>query len=289
MLLDDFSGPNKKNINKKYVVYLEGKPAIYYANLREAEGDIDDIKKLLPTLNLEIRQEVYIQEDINNLTPYINESLDENLKQWFKEKWVRFGPDGKIRGDCARGDSSEGKPKCLPQAKAHALGKKGRKYAASKKRREDPNPERSGSAINVATKKKTNEDKTSGIVYATGPRTMGTNDVDLIFKNLNTNKIVAWVVGNNDDGGVYEIRINQNGVKKGPPNFVATGNPQDDSDQHLIYKLGKPGTGRMSAIGSVMQNGFDKKNSTYYGQPLEFVGDDDWWSFLENIIGDITW
>ena len=289
MLLDDFSGPNKKNINKKYVVYLEGKPAIYYANLREAEGDIDDIKKLLPTLNLEIRQEVYIQEDINNLTPYINESLDENLKQWFKEKWVRFGPDGKIRGDCARGDSSEGKPKCLPQAKAHALGKKGRKYAASKKRREDPNPERSGSAINVATKKKTNEDKTSGIVYATGPRTMGTNDVDLIFKNLNTNKIVAWVVGNNDDGGVYEIRINHNGVKKGPPNFVATGNPQDDSDQHLIYKLGKPGTGRMSAIGSVMQNGFDKKNSTYYGQPLEFVGDDDWWSFLENIIGDITW
>lgn len=289
MLLDDFSGPNKKNINKKYVVYLEGKPAIYYANLREAEGDIDDIKKLLPTLNLEIRQEVYIQEDINNLTPYINESLDENLKQWFKEKWVRFGPDGKIRGDCARGDSSEGKPKCLPQAKAHALGKKGRKYAASKKRREDPNPERSGSAINVATKKKTNEDQTSGIVYATGPRTMGTNDVDLIFKNLNTNKIVAWVVGNNDDGGVYEIRINHNGVKKGPPNFVATGNPQDDSDPHLIYKLGKPGTGRMSAIGSVMQNGFDKKNSTYYGQPLEFVGDDDWWSFLENIIGDITW
>jgi hypothetical protein len=289
MLLDDFSAPNKKNINKKYVVYLEGKPAIYYANLREAKGDINDIKKLLPTLNLEIRQEVCIKEDINNLTPYINESLDENLKKWFKEKWVRFGPDGKIRGDCARGDSSEGKPKCLPQAKAHALGKKGRKYAASKKRREDPNPERSGSAINVATKKKTNEDKTSGIVYATGPRTMGTNDVNLIFKNLNTNKIVAWVVGNNDDGGVYEIRINQNGVKKGPPNFVATGNPQDDSDQHLIYKLGKPGTGRMSAIGSVMQNGFDKKNSTYYGQPLEFVGDDDWWSFLENIIGDITW
>jgi hypothetical protein len=134
-----------------------------------------------------------------------------------------------------------------------------------------------------------NENQNSGIVYATGPRKMGTNDVNLIFKNLNTNKIVAWVVGNNDDGGVYEIRINQNGVKKGPPNFVATGNPQDDSDQHLVYKLGKPGTGRMSAIGSVMQNGFDKKNSTYYGQPLEFIGDDDWWSFLENIIGDITW
>jgi hypothetical protein len=86
-----------------------------------------------------------------------SKNLDENLRKWFKEKWVRFGPDGKIRGACARGDDSEGKPKCLPQAKAHSLGKKGRKYAASKKRREDPNPERKGKAINVATKKKTDE------------------------------------------------------------------------------------------------------------------------------------
>ena len=86
------------------------------------------------------------------------EQLDENLRKWFKEKWVRFGPDGKIRGACARGDDSEGKPKCLPQKKAQNLGKKGRKYAASKKRREDPNPERRGKAKNVATKKKTNEE-----------------------------------------------------------------------------------------------------------------------------------
>jgi len=78
--------------------------------------------------------------------------LAEDLKKWFKEKWVRFGPDGKIRGDCARGSSKEGKPKCLPQSKAHALGKKGRASAAAKKRREDPNPERRGAAKNVATK-----------------------------------------------------------------------------------------------------------------------------------------
>ena len=85
------------------------------------------------------------------------EKIDEDLRKWFKEKWVRFGPDGKIRGACARGSSSEGKPKCLPQAKAHSLGKKGRASAAARKRREDPNPERSGPAKNVATKKKSNE------------------------------------------------------------------------------------------------------------------------------------
>ena len=83
------------------------------------------------------------------------ESLDESLRDWFKEKWVRFGPDGKIRGACARGKSSEGKPKCLPQAKAHALGKKARAKAARRKRREDPNPDRKGKAHNVATKEST--------------------------------------------------------------------------------------------------------------------------------------
>jgi len=82
-----------------------------------------------------------------------DEQLDEDLKKWFKEKWVRFGPDGKIKGDCARGKDSEGKPKCLPQSKAHALGKKGRASAARRKRKQDPNPERRGKAINVATKK----------------------------------------------------------------------------------------------------------------------------------------
>ncbi len=81
-------------------------------------------------------------------------ALDEDLRKWFKQKWVRFGPDGKIRGDCARGSSQEGKPKCLPQAKAHALGKKGRASAAARKRRQDPNPERRGAAKNVATKSK---------------------------------------------------------------------------------------------------------------------------------------
>ena len=84
------------------------------------------------------------------------ERADESLHDWFnKEKWVRMDTKGKIKGPCAR-EPGEGKPKCLPQAKAHSLGKKGRASAAQRKRREDPNPERSGKAINVDTKKKSN-------------------------------------------------------------------------------------------------------------------------------------
>jgi hypothetical protein len=90
---------------------------------------------------------------VPNCVPVSEQELEENLRDWFKEKWVRFGPDGKIRGACARGSKGEGKPKCLPQSKAHALGKKGRASAAARKRRQDPNPERTGSAINVKTRK----------------------------------------------------------------------------------------------------------------------------------------
>ncbi len=91
-------------------------------------------------------------DDADPENPYYAESVNEDLKKWFDEKWVRFGPDGKIRGDCARGSKGEGKPKCLPQKKAHALGKKGRKTAANRKRRKDPNKNRKGKAKNVATK-----------------------------------------------------------------------------------------------------------------------------------------
>jgi len=76
--------------------------------------------------------------------------LSEDLRKWFKQKWVRMDTKGNIKGDCAR-DPGEGKPKCLPQAKAHALGKEGRASAARRKRREDPNPERRGAPINVRT------------------------------------------------------------------------------------------------------------------------------------------
>ena len=91
---------------------------------------------------------------VPNCVPVSEQQMEEDLRKWFKEKWVRFNPQGKIMGPCARGSKKEGKPKCLPQAKAHALGKKGRASAAARKRRQDPNPERSGPAKNVATKKK---------------------------------------------------------------------------------------------------------------------------------------
>ena len=36
---------------------------------------------------------------VPNCVPVSEQELEEDLRKWFKEKWVRFGPDGKIRGD----------------------------------------------------------------------------------------------------------------------------------------------------------------------------------------------
>ena len=114
---------------------------------------IKSIDKFMPDAKKRLAPNPDKTTRVQGLEKKLNESeLEEDLRKWFKEKWVRFGPDGKIRGDCARGSSKEGKPKCLPQSKAQALGKKGRASSAAKKRREDPNPERRGAAKNVATK-----------------------------------------------------------------------------------------------------------------------------------------
>ena len=132
------------------------------------------------------------------------DQLDENLKKWFSDKWVRFGPDGKIRGPCARGSSSEGKPKCLPQSKAHALGKKGRASAGARKRKQDPDANRSGRAINVATKSKSNEGA-SGVIstkqQARDPRYSMSLTKDVrpgqIEKNLRAFKLAEQANNNN--------------------------------------------------------------------------------------------
>jgi hypothetical protein len=60
---------------------------------------------------------------------------------------------GNIKGDCAR-EPGEGKPKCLPIAKARAMDKDDRAAAVRRKRREDPVADRSGKGsapINVQT------------------------------------------------------------------------------------------------------------------------------------------
>jgi len=69
--------------------------------------------------------------------------MNEDLRTWFRQKWVRMDTKGEIKGPCAREDG-EGKPKCLPAAKAKSMSKQDRATAARRKRREDPVADRKG-------------------------------------------------------------------------------------------------------------------------------------------------
>ena len=76
----------------------------------------------------------------------------DDLEQWFKEEWVRIGANGEILGECGGREEKEGKPKCLPKAKAEALSKEERQTIVARKRKSDPNPERKGPAKMVSSK-----------------------------------------------------------------------------------------------------------------------------------------
>jgi phage-related protein (TIGR01555 family) len=91
----------------------------------------------------------------------------DDLDKWFKEKWVRIGANGEILGPCGGREEKEGKPKCLPEAKAKAMSKEERQTIVRRKREADPDPERKGPAKMVSSKTDAIEPlKTSGLILA---------------------------------------------------------------------------------------------------------------------------
>ena len=80
------------------------------------------------------------------------EMHSDDLAEWFKEKWVRIGANGEIMGPCGGRGEKEGKPKCLPEAKAQSMSEEERQTIVARKRKADPNPERKGPAKMVSSK-----------------------------------------------------------------------------------------------------------------------------------------
>jgi hypothetical protein len=96
-----------------------------------------------------------------------SEFITENLRDWFgKGKkggaggggWDRYNTKGERIGKCGDASEKEGKPKCLSKSAAAKLrakgGKKAIAQAVRRKRRQDPNKERTGKAKNVTNKYK---------------------------------------------------------------------------------------------------------------------------------------
>ena len=94
-----------------------------------------------------------------------SKSGDSSLHDWFskskssdgKPGWVQLG--GKYAGkSCAKQPGQTTKPKCGSSKMSAEMSPEEEDSAAKRKRREDPNPDRSGQAKNVATEEFVNED-----------------------------------------------------------------------------------------------------------------------------------
>jgi len=111
-------------------------------------------KKMVPNC---VPEETEIQE--------ASKSGDASLHDWFakskssdgKPGWVQLG--GKYAGKpCAKQPGQTTKPKCGSSKMAAEMSPEEEERAAERKRREDPNPDRKGKAINVATEEYVEED-----------------------------------------------------------------------------------------------------------------------------------
>lgn len=56
------------------------------------------------------------------------------LAKWRKEKWVRIGTDGLIKGACGTSKDTKNPDRCLPLAKAKSMTKAERARTARKKK-----------------------------------------------------------------------------------------------------------------------------------------------------------
>lgn len=96
--------------------------------------------------------------------PVMKSNVEEDLRAWFgKGKkggaggggWDRYNTKGERIGKCGDAKPSEGKPKCLSKSKAAKLrakgGKKAIANAVKRKKKADPNQDRSGKPIRVNT------------------------------------------------------------------------------------------------------------------------------------------
>jgi hypothetical protein len=106
-----------------------------------------------------------IVADILNDIEEASKSGDSSLHDWFakskssdgKPGWVQLG--GKYAGkSCAKQPGQTTKPKCGSSKMSAEMSPEEEDSAARRKRREDPNPDRKGKAINVATEEYVNED-----------------------------------------------------------------------------------------------------------------------------------
>ena len=106
-----------------------------------------------------------------NLCTECGEPVDENLRKWFKDKWVNIGKKGKDgkHPPCGTSGKKRAYAKCVPASKARSMSKKDKESATRRKRAAQNKANRGGkqsrgqgkAPIRVSTKPQKQENKMS--------------------------------------------------------------------------------------------------------------------------------
>ena len=101
---------------------------------------------------------------LDNLCIYCSRPTNENLRKWFKDKWVNIGKKDKSGKHPACGTSGDKRAyaKCVPASKARSMSKKDKESATRRKRAAQNKANRGGkksagqgkAPIRVSTKPK---------------------------------------------------------------------------------------------------------------------------------------
>ena len=80
--------------------------------------------------------EKQIQTIKDNLCIYCNLPVNEDLRNWFKQKWVNIGKKDKSgkHPECGTSGKKRGYAKCVPASKARSMSKKEKESATRRKR-----------------------------------------------------------------------------------------------------------------------------------------------------------
>ena len=110
-------------------------------------------------------------EDI--IEEIFNETTNEDLRNWFKKKWVNIGKKDKSgkHPPCGTSGKKRGYAKCVPAAKAASMSKKEKESATRRKRAAQNKANRGGSQSRGQGKKPINvstHTKRSGKKSGTG-------------------------------------------------------------------------------------------------------------------------
>ncbi len=131
--------------------HLDEKPD-YYTKLKKMETQKES--------NNSVPEQTLVDKILGEIQE-ASKSGDDSLHDWFakskssdgKPGWVQLG--GKYAGKpCAKQPGQTTKPKCGSSKMASEMSPEEEEKAATRKRKEDPNPNRKGEAINVKTESK---------------------------------------------------------------------------------------------------------------------------------------